>query len=112
MIPLGSLCFIFLLSCFSTMSLVDVHFFDGIFDDGRVTEGRIDAAGVRIMQIAEKDRNEAEKATRILEDILILAIANALARNPQACASHYLTIARAALGEPTLLDQIKGQEKA
>jgi hypothetical protein len=97
--------------CFANMS-VDGHFYDGIFDDGALTEQRIDAACVRLMELAQSDPEEAKKADHLLKDILLLAIANGQAVDPKGCASHYFTAVRAALGEPTLLDQVKaGQEK-
>jgi hypothetical protein len=88
---------------------MDAHFFNGIFDDGIINEDRIDAAGVRIMELVEADGAEARKAAHLLQDILLLAIADGRAVNPQSCATHYFVVERAAFGSPTLLDQIKGE---
>ncbi len=87
---------------------MDPCFFDPIFSDGVLTEERIEDAGVRIKRLFESGQEtEAKAAVRLLTDILVLAIANGGVANPQACASHYLTVTQAALGEPTLLDQVK-----
>jgi hypothetical protein len=88
---------------------MDPDLFDEIFRDGRFTEERIDAAGVKIMQLAQQDNASARQAARLLESMLVLAIANRLAVTPEGCASHYLDIVRAAFGEPTLLDKVKGE---
>jgi hypothetical protein len=96
---------------FANMS-VDGHFYDGIFDDGVFTEQRIDAACVRLMELAQSDEREANKAARLLKDMLLLAIADGRVVDPEGCASHYFTVVEAALGEPTLLDKVKAwQEK-
>jgi hypothetical protein len=34
-----------------------------------------------------------------------------LVSDPQECASHYLTVVKAALGEPTLLDKVKAHQR-
>jgi len=86
---------------------VDAHFYDGIFDDGAFTKERIDAACIRLMELVQSDDKEANKATRLLKDMLLLAIANGLVADPQGCASHYFTVVKAAFGEPTLLDKVK-----
>jgi hypothetical protein len=92
---------------------VDAHFFDGIFPGGIVTEKRIESAGVRIIDLMRTgDTQAAKEAERILGDILILAIADGIARNPKGCASRYLTICQAALGELSVLDQIKQKLRA
>jgi hypothetical protein len=87
---------------------MDVHFFDPIFNDGAFTEQRIEAAGVRIMELVQTGQeSEASAAVRVLADSLLLAIANDLVNNPVACARDYLRLRKTALGEPTLLDEIK-----
>jgi hypothetical protein len=90
---------------------IDSHFYDGIFDDGAFTEHRLDAAGVRLMELAHSDPEEAKKAERLLKDSLFLAIADGRVADPQGCASHYFTVVKAALGEPTLLDQVKARQR-
>lgn len=91
---------------------VDSHFYDGIFDDGAFTQQRIEAACVRLLGLAQLDEKEAKKADRLLKDMLLLAIADGRVVDPEGCASHYFTVANAALGEPTLLDNVKAwQEK-
>jgi len=88
---------------------VDDYFFDDIFQGGTITEERIDAACTRLMKLAQSNKEEAKKADRLLKDILLLGIADGLAADPQGCATHYFTVAKAALGEPTLLDQVKAR---
>jgi hypothetical protein len=90
--------------------LVDGHFYDGIFDDGAVTPERLDAAAVRLMELAQSDLGEAKKAASLLKDLLLLAIANGLVSDPRECARHYFTVVKAALGEPTLLDKVKAHQ--
>jgi hypothetical protein len=90
---------------------VDGHFYDGIFDDGAFTQRRLDAACVRLMELAQSAPEEANKAARLLKDMLLLAIADGRAVDPEGCASRYLVVPEA-LGEPTLLDKVKAwQEK-
>jgi len=89
---------------------VDGHFYDGIFDDGAVTPERLDAAAVRLMELAQSDLGEAKKAASSLKDLLFLAIANGLVSDPRECARHYLIVVKAALGEPTLLDKVKAHQ--
>jgi len=43
--------------------LVDLEFFDEVFVGGTITEERIDAACMKIMQVAGKDVEEAKKLT-------------------------------------------------
>ena len=82
------------------------HFFNGIFPGGVVTEKRIESAGMRIIELTRTgDTQGAKEAERILGDILILAIADGRARNPEACAFRYLTVCQAALGELSLLQK-------
>jgi hypothetical protein len=91
---------------------VDGHFYDRIFDDGAFTPQRIEVAGVRLMELAQSGEKEANKAARLLADMLLLAISNGLVADPKGCASHYFTVVKATLGEPTLLDKVKAwQEK-
>jgi hypothetical protein len=90
---------------------VDGYFYDGIFDDGVVTPERLDAAAVKLMELAQSDRGEAKKAASLLKDLLLLAIAEGLVSDPRGCADHYFTVVKAALGEPTLLDQVKAKIK-
>lgn len=87
--------------------MVDVQFFDDVFADGAITEARIEAACVKIMQVAGRDVEEAKKADGILKDIILLGIADGRTANPQRCVEHYFSMIRAAFGEPTLLDQVK-----
>ncbi len=85
------------------------EFFDPIFDSGAFTEERLEVAGVKIMQVAQKDIKEARAAADMLGKMLLLALANDLVINPRNCAEAYFRVAAAALGQPTLLDQVKRQ---
>jgi hypothetical protein len=86
---------------------IDGHFYDGIFDDGAFTPQRIETACVRIMELARSDEKEANKAARLLEEMLLLAIADDRVDDPKGCASHYFTMVNAAFGGLTLLDKVK-----
>jgi hypothetical protein len=90
---------------------VDGHFYDGIFDDGAVNRERLDAAAVKVMELAQSDLGEAKKAASLLKDLLFLAIADGRVSDPRECANHYFTVVKAALGEPTLLDKVKAQQR-
>jgi hypothetical protein len=59
------------------------------------------------MKLAQWDKSEAKQARCLLEEMLLLAIADARVADPKGCASHYFTVVSAALGEPTLLDKVK-----
>jgi hypothetical protein len=71
---------------------VDGHFYDGIFDDGAFTQRRLNAACVRLMELAQSAPEEANKAARLLKDMLLLAIADGRAVDPEGCASRYLVL--------------------
>lgn len=86
---------------------VDAEFFDDVFQGSPITEDQVNAACVKIMKIVQENVNEARKADRLLKDILLRAIANGLASNPQRCVEHYLHVIRVAFGEPTLLDEVE-----
>ena len=90
--------------------LVDGHFCDGIFDGGAVTPERLDAAAVRLMELAQSDLGEAKKAASLLNDLLLLAISDGRVSDPRECANHYFTVVKAALGEPTLLDKVRAHQ--
>ena len=89
--------------------IVDAEFYDDVFADGAITEERIEAACVKIMQLAENNVEEAKKADHILKDIILMGIADGRTADPQRCVVHYLSVIKAAFGESTLLDQVKMQ---
>jgi hypothetical protein len=91
---------------------MDPYFFDPIFSDGVFTEERIESAGVRVRQLVDRGaETEARNAVRLLSDMLLLAIADGRTADPQACASHYLTISKVVLGRETLLDGVQRRMK-
>lgn len=91
--------------------VIDLEFLDDAFPGGAVKPETIDAACVKIKSLVDQNKLlDAQEADRLLKDILLLAIADGRASNPEQCALHYFSVIRAAFGQPTLLDEIKKQK--
>jgi hypothetical protein len=89
---------------------MDPSIFDEVFRDGAFTEERLDAAGVLLMNVARENPADAVQAKQLLAQMLLLAIADGRCAHPERCAAHYYEVMRAAFGEPTLLDCVKGNQ--
>lgn len=76
---------------------------DEIFADGKFTDRRIEEAAVVVMYLAQHNKAEANKAKRMLGEMLLIAIADRRCSDPQRCAACYCEAMRAAFGEPTCL---------
>ncbi len=90
-----------------TETWIDAQMFDSVFAGGAVTEQRLEEASVLVMQLAQRNKDAAQSAERLLARIVLSAIADGLCAKPQECAATYFELMRAAFGEPTLLDSVK-----